>query len=356
MALPHLEATLNPTVPSARTTMKAVVFKGPGEVCLEERPVPKVLEREDAVVKVALSGLCGSELHVYRGSQPSGAGFIMGHEFTGTIVEVGDNVRKFKVGDRVISPFTTSCGECMYCTLGFTARCQKGKLFGCEKLDGAQAEYVRVPLADGTLVATPEGLDDKVAVLMADIFPTGFFAARTALTNLPPPPHPVTIVLLGLGPVGLCALLSLLHLTRLPTSPFYRPPTAQTTIIAIDSNPLRRSHATSLGVTALPPFTGQAPYTHPALPPHGADAVIDCVGHPLALRSAFDLVRPFGAIASVGVYNQTHSIPWTAGEAYDKNVRVVMGRCPVRGVFEDALVALGEVQKVIFDVRREVNP
>lgn len=122
--------------------MRAVVFKGPGKVALEDRPVPKIQDSTDIVVKVEYTALCGSELHVFRGHQPSPTGFIMGHEFTGTVEDVGADVKTVKKGDRVVSPFTVSCGQCFYCKKGFSSRCEKCLLFGCAALDGAQAEYV----------------------------------------------------------------------------------------------------------------------------------------------------------------------------------------------------------------------
>ncbi|MCJ1274454.1 hypothetical protein MMC21_002250 [Puttea exsequens] len=155
-----------------KDTMRAVVFKKPYEVALEERPIPKIKDPTDIIVKVIYSALCGSELHVFRGHQPSPTGVIMGHEFTGTVEETGSEVKNFKRGDQVVSPFTVSCGECFYCKHGFSSRCEKCQLFGSAGLDGAQAEFVRIPLADTTAVKAPEDIADNALVLMADIFPT----------------------------------------------------------------------------------------------------------------------------------------------------------------------------------------
>jgi threonine dehydrogenase-like Zn-dependent dehydrogenase len=134
-----------------------------------------------------------SELHVYRGHQKSGTDFIMGHEFTGHISEIGSEVKNFKVGDHVVSPFTTCCGECFYCTHGFSSRCEKVLLFGSGPLDGGQAEYVRIPLADSTAVKAPSGIKDEALVLMADIFPTGTFNFEGCRTpNLGHAQNPIT--------------------------------------------------------------------------------------------------------------------------------------------------------------------
>ncbi|KAI9692105.1 MAG: hypothetical protein M1822_006335 [Bathelium mastoideum] len=190
-------------------TMKAVVFKEPHVVALEDRPIPALREPTDIIVKVEFTALCGSELHVFRGHQPSPTGFIMGHEFTGTVSEVGSAVKTVAVGDQVVSPFTVSCGECFYCKEGLSSRCARGLLFGSAVLDGGQAEYVRVPLADATVVKAPAEIKDNALVLMADIFPTGFFAAHNAFSNFRPEQiAELTVVVIGCGPVGLCALIN----------------------------------------------------------------------------------------------------------------------------------------------------
>ena len=133
----------------------------------------------------------------------------MGHEFTGTIEETGSDVKNFQKGDQIVSPFTVSCGECFYCKQGYSSRCANVGLFGTASLDGAQAEYVRVPLADSTAVKAPEDIADNALVLMADIFPTGFFAARNAFKEMTKEQiTEATVVLIGCGPVGLCALIN----------------------------------------------------------------------------------------------------------------------------------------------------
>lgn len=144
-----------------------------------------------------------------KGHQPSPAGFIMGHEFTGIVEETGSDVKSFKKGDQIVSPFTVSCGDCFYCKQGYSSRCAKCELFGTAGLDGAQAEYVRVPLADSTAMKAPEDIADNALVLMADIFPTGYFAARNAFKDMTKEQiSEATVVLVGCGPVGLCALIN----------------------------------------------------------------------------------------------------------------------------------------------------
>ncbi|KAK5240126.1 hypothetical protein LTS06_012560, partial [Exophiala xenobiotica] len=194
---------------ATKDTMRAVVFKGKLHVEVEERPVPKIQDPKDIIVKVRYTALCGSELHVFRGHQPSDTGFIMGHEFTGEVVETGSDVKSVKKGDKIVSPFTLSCGECFYCKGGFSSRCEKSKLFGCPALDGGQAEYCRIPLADSTVVKAPPNIAEDKLVLMADIFPTGYFAAANAFRGFDEATIRQSVVLLiGCGPVGLCALVN----------------------------------------------------------------------------------------------------------------------------------------------------
>jgi len=301
---------------------------------------------------VAATALCGSydssifaslnacpltlnlrELHTFRGHQKSGTGFIMGHEFTGTVTEVGSEVKTLQVGDKVVSPFTVSCMDCFYCHNGFSSRCANSTLFGSEKLDGGQAEYVRVPFADGTAMKAPPQIRDNALILMADIFPTGYFGAKNAFKLIEPvPASEATVVVVGCGPVGLCAIVSALE---------HRPKH----LFAVDSVESRLELARKLGAEPLnfaKDKEGMVRRVKEVTEGRGADAVIEVVGLSPALRTAFDLLRPFGAISSIGVHNA--EIPWTGNEAYGKNVVVRMGRCPVRSIFPEALEALARNQ------------
>jgi threonine dehydrogenase-like Zn-dependent dehydrogenase len=270
-----------------------------------------------------------SELHVYRGHQPSGTDFIMGHEFTGHVSEVGSSIKNFKVGDRVVTPFTVSCGECFYCKHGFTSRCAKSQLFGSTGLDGGQAEYVRVPLADSSAMKAPEGVKDEVLVLMADIFPTGWFACDNAFKQLSKEEiSESTVVLVGCGPVALCSLVNIVD---------YKPKH----ILAVDSVPSRLELAKSLGAEPwnfMENWEGLDKRVKELTDGRGADVVIEVVGLSAALKMGFELLRPWGIISSVGVHNA--EIPWTGNQAYGKNLRIQMGRCPVRSVFPQALEKL----------------
>ncbi|RYO79804.1 hypothetical protein DL766_006574 [Monosporascus sp. MC13-8B] len=295
------------------STMRAVVFDGPRKVSLQRRPVPKIQQDGDIIVRVQKAALCGSELHVYRGHErDSGSGFIMGHEFTGIVVDAGKDVKSVKIGDKVVSPFTVSWAD---------------------SLIGAQAEYVRVPLADGTVVKAPPELDDEALILMADIFPTGFFGARNAFNALgAQKPSEATAVVIGCGPVGLCAIVSALE---------YKPKH----LFAIDSIDSRLELAKSLGAEPLnfkTDIENMASRIREVTDGRGADIVIEVVGLSPALRMAFDILRPFGFISSIGVHNA--EIPFDGHDAYGKNVRLQMGRCPVRAVFPDALEVLKKKQ------------
>jgi len=184
--------------------------------------------------------------------------------------------------------------DCFYCRNGFSARCEHSLLFGSPELDGGQAEYVRVPFADGTLIKAPPGIEDRMLVLAADIFPTGYFGAKNAFASLGPlPASEAVVVVVGCGPVGLCAVISALE---------YKPKH----LFAVDSVESRLELARGLGAEPLNFLLGKdAMLERVTLVSggRGADAVIEVVGLSPALRTAFDLLRPFGMISSIGVHN-----------------------------------------------------
>ncbi|KAM0257555.1 hypothetical protein ACHAPA_011680 [Fusarium lateritium] len=325
--------------------MRAVVLKGVRSVVVEDRPIPTIQDPRDVIVKVRYTALCGSELHVFRGHQASKPGFIMGHEFTGVISEVGSAVQGFTKGDAIVCPFTVSCGECFYCKRGFSSRCDKCLLFGCPLLDGAQAEYVRVPLADSTVIKAPKEIDEIKLCLMADIFPTGYFAAHNALGALEPEVvRESVVVTIGCGPVGLCAIIAALE---------YKPKA----LLAVDGITARLETAKGLGAE---PWNYQtqgdelAQRVKELTNGRGADAVIEVVGHSSALETGFQLLRPWGTISSVGVHNG--DIPWTGNQAYGKNLTVKMGRCPVRSIFPEALSLLERKQHLLGFMTETIMP
>ncbi|MEM0926284.1 MAG: alcohol dehydrogenase catalytic domain-containing protein, partial [Planctomycetota bacterium] len=192
--------------------MKGICFQSIGKVATETLPDPVIRHEGDAIVQVALAGLCGSDLHPYFGRETGlNPGTVMGHEFVGHVVEVGSAVTKFRVGDRVCSPFTTSCGVCSDCRRGLSSRCRFGQLFGWRTdsggLHGGQAEFVRVPLADGTLLAIDDRVDDATALLLGDNLTTGYFGAKLAgdLSCI----ESDTFAVIGCGTVGLLSILIL---------------------------------------------------------------------------------------------------------------------------------------------------
>jgi len=271
-----------------------------------------------------MAGICGSDLHVYHGRETGiDHGTVMGHEFTGIVEEAGTSVKKFKKGSKVLSPFTSSCGECFYCRIGLTCRCEKGNLFGwVEKghgLQGAQAGYIRVPMADSTLLSLSNDLTEKKGLLLGDVLSTGYFCADNAGVK----PSSVYAVI-GCGPVGLMTIIAAKHL-------------GAETLFAIDRVPERLAIAARFGAI---PLNASLKNVKEEIFNHtygrGADAVMEVVGSDQSLKLAIDLLRPGGTISSVGVHTAKH-FSFSPGEAYDKNLIYKSGRCPARYYAEKLL-------------------
>ncbi|RFU28953.1 hypothetical protein B7463_g7394, partial [Scytalidium lignicola] len=317
----------------SRSTMNALVFYGPYDVRLEKRPseptrwpmtnFPTIQNPTDVILKTTSAAF---ELHAYRGHAKPSPGYITGHEGAGIVDQVGVDVKKFKKGDYVVVPFTATCGHCYFCTHGFSSRCSNGELFGSPQLDGSQAEYFRVPMADTTLSLAPTELGEEL-ILMADIFPTGFNGARNAFSATPKEQwSEMVVVVVGCGPVALCSIIAALD---------YKP----ARLYAVDSVPERLARAEKIGAIPLNfKTTDIKAEILKATDGRGADAVIEVVGHPDALRTAYDVIREFGKISVVGLH--TKDIPFSGSEAYNKNVHIQFGRCPVRSVFDDAFKSL----------------
>src|SRR3954469_10065343 len=185
--------------------MRAVTFQAPGEVGVDEVGEPSISHPDDAIVRIDASGICGSDLHIYHGRIKMEQGFVIGHEFVGTVLEAGDAVTRVNVGDRVLGCFHTACGACSYCMRGAYHACDEARVFGhgatLGSLQGAQAEQVLVPRANMTLRRVPEGMSDDAALFAGDVMGTGYHAVVEAGVR----PGDVVAVL-GLGPVGLCAV------------------------------------------------------------------------------------------------------------------------------------------------------
>ena len=305
---------------------------------VEDRPYPKIQKPTDAILQVTSTALCGSDLHFYRGHLKCPPDFICGHEFVGNIVEKGDSVKNFEIGDQVVVPFYTACLECYYCVRGQASRCSKGELFGnsapANTISGGQAEYVRTPLADTTLVKAPKDIPEEMLVLMADIFPTGYFAASRFLKNLPQRDRDeYTVAVIGCGPVGICAITCALTMV------------SKGRVFAIDSVPERLAEAEKIGAKTINLKDNVVEQIKEASGGRGADVVIECVGHSDAFLLGFDMIRPWGQISSIGVHTEKFEVNGLL--LYGKNVTMAFGRCPVRSIFEDALKLLVQEQKKV---------
>ena len=304
--------------------MRAITFRGVRDVVLQDVPEPRILDAKDVIVRVKLAAVCGSDLHPYLGRETGlDLGTVMGHEFLGEVVELGSAVQSLTVGDRVVSPFTTSCGACYYCDRGLTARCVHGELFGWVQdgrgLHGAQAEMVRVPLADSTLVKVPDGTCSEQALLAGDVLSTGFYCARLGRVE---PGDVVAVV--GAGPVGLCAAIAAKEL-------------GAAKVYSLDLEPDRLALAARYGaVPLLASDSKSLEQLREATQGRGADVVLECVGSEQATRSAFELARLGATIAAAGVHCESH-LAFSPGEAYDKNLTYSAGRCSARAMMEETM-------------------
>lgn len=377
--------------------MKAVVYRGAGDIRLENVPEPKIEKPNDAIVRLTASAICGTDLHFVRGTIPGMApGTILGHEGVGVVEETGSAVRNFKPGDRVVVPSTIGCGNCSYCRAGYYSQCDNANPNGPSAgtafyggpastgpFNGMQAEFVRVPFANINLVKLPDDVLDDEAILLSDIFPTGYMAADLAEI------HPgSTVAVFGCGPVGQFAIASarLLNAGR---------------IFAIDVIPSRLDMARDQGaeiinfeeedpVEAIKGFTAGI----------GVDRVLDCVGvdanrphrgpaakkakkessrfeterqeltqgkenrqgdnwHPgdapsLVFDWAIETLAKAGTLSVIGVYGDVSTFP--IGDAMEKNLTVKMGNCNHRKYIPKLLelVRIGAIDPT--EVLTQVEP
>jgi alcohol dehydrogenase len=270
--------------------MRAVTYQSPGEVRVEEKPDPEVGTPDEAVVRVEATGVCGSDLHLYHGRIQIEPGFTLGHEYVGTVVAAGDDVTSVTEGDRVLGAFLTACGECFFCRRGDFHKCDRGRVFGhgstLGSLQGAQADLLLVPRADMTLRRVPEGLSDEVALFAGDVMGTGYHAVEAL--DLEPGG---SVAVLGLGPVGLCAVQVALA-------------AGAETVLAVDSVEERLAMAGSFGATPLHLTEDDVRgAVKQATEGRGVDGAIDAVGHPQALDMACRLARKAGTVSATGVYS-----------------------------------------------------
>jgi len=290
--------------------MRAVTFQAPGEVLVEDVPEPEIGHPQDAIVQVLASGICGSDLHIYHGRVPVEQGFTIGHEYVGTVAEVGSDVERVAVGDLVLGCFHSACGTCVACVRGDYHRCRRGRTFGhgshLGNLPGAQAERLLVPRANLTLRRVPEGMSPDVALFAGDVMGTGYHAIAHAGTRAGD-----TVAVLGLGPVGLCAVQAARA-------------TGAAQVFAIDTVEPRLELARSFGATAVH-LTEEDPkgVVRGATERLGVDVVVDAVGDPGPLGLAISLCRDAGTISGIGAYAGRGEV--TLGLAWLKGLTVRLG-------------------------------
>ncbi|MDN3359777.1 zinc-dependent alcohol dehydrogenase family protein [Actinomadura sp. DC4] len=271
--------------------MRALVYHGPGDKAWEEVPKPQVVDDTDAVVRVDAVTICGTDLHILKGDVPAVTpGRILGHEAVGTVESVGGGVKTVKPGDRVLVSCITACGRCRFCRESRYGQCLGGGgwILG-HKIDGTQAEYVRVPFADTSAYPIPDGASDEETLMLADILPTGY---EVGVLNGEVRPGDVVAVV-GSGPIGLSAIMG----ARL-FSPSH--------VIAIDLADSRLEAAKQFGADVTVNNARQDPLAvvHSLTGGLGADVTIEAVGVPAAFELAVRLVRPGGHVANIGVHGE----------------------------------------------------
>lgn len=286
--------------------MKALVYHGPGKRSLDERPMPALVDPTDALVRVTRTTICGTDLHILKGDVPTcEPGRTLGHEGVGVIHEIGPAVASFKPGDHVLISCISSCGKCAYCRRGMYSHCTTGGWILGNRIDGTQAEYVRIPHADTSLYPVPAGSDEDALVMLSDILPTGF---ECGVLNGKVEPG-CTVAIVGAGPIGLAALL---------TAQFYSP--ARIIMIDRDANRLgvaRRFGATDcIDVGAVEPAAAVMKLTDGV----GVDCAIEAVGVPETFELCEALIAPGGTIANVGVHGVKASLHLEA--LWDRNIAI----------------------------------
>jgi alcohol dehydrogenase len=330
------------------SAMRAMVYRGPYRIRVEEKDIPPIEHPNDAIVRVTLAAICGSDLHLYHGMMPdTRVGTTFGHEFIGVVEEVGPSVQKLKRGDRVMVPFNVFCGSCFFCARGLYGNCHNvnpnatavGAIYGyshtCGGYDGGQSEYVRVPFADVGPTLIPEWMDDEDALMLTDALPTGYFGAQLGEIK-----EGDTVAVFGAGPVGLYAAKSawLMGAGR---------------VIVIDHLEYRLEKARTFAHAETVNFAEVddiVVYMKKATEHLGADVCIDAVGaeadgsfiqhvtsaklklqggSPVAINWAIDSVRKGGTISIVGAYGPMFSAI-KFGDAMNKGLTLRMNQCPVK--------------------------
>lgn len=283
--------------------MKSLIWKNKN-IEFVRKTHPKILDEHDAIVKVTLSSICTSDLHIKHGFVPAAKeGVTLGHEFVGEIVELGKGVKNLKIGDRVSGNVETFCGECFFCKRGFINNCEKGGWqIGC-KIDGAQGEYIRVPFANNGLNIIPDNVSYKNALFVGDVLASGYFGAELCEIK-----SEDTVAIIGSGPVGLCTMSSARVM-------------GANKIIAIDIDSRRLDIALKQGLAdiVLNPSNCDIEIEIKKLTNNrGADCVVEAAGGENTFEMAWKIARPNAIIALVGMYEEPQTLPLP--EMYGKNL------------------------------------
>ena len=302
-------------------TMKALVYHGPSQISLDDIPVPQIKQPTDAILKVTTSTICGSDIHIIHGYIPSvQPGTVVGHEFCGEIVELGSSIGgDFKVGDRVAVSCIVHCGKCWYCLHDQPQYCEVGRgtegwsnsmLFG-NYINGCQAEYIRVPLAETGMYKIPEGLDDLDVLFVGDILSTGYFGAEKCNIQ-----HGDTVVVWGSGPVGMCAMAS---------AKLWSP----ALVIGVDLDQNRLETAKKNGVCDIIINSGKEDAAAKVMEltnGRGADCAIEAIGLVPTINSAMNTLRVGGRLEVIGFGTPTYELSMT--DLFMKNLSVGSGLVP----------------------------
>lgn len=322
--------------------MRAAIYIGRHSIEVGERPDPEIVAPTDAVVRVVLSCVCGSDLWYWRGDSPHAAGPI-GHEFIGMVEDIGNDVRSVAKGDLVIAPFTYCDGTCPHCMAGVTSQCMHGGSFGNHGMDGGQGEAVRVPLANGTLVRVPGSRhsDSTLRSLLAlsDVMCTGHHAAVSAGVK-----RDGVVAVVGDGAVGLCAVIAAKRL-------------GASRIVALSRNPSRQALAREFGATDILAERGDAAVSAVLELTNGVgvDAALECVGTSESMATALGIARP-GSV--VGVVGAPHGVENPIDTVVFRNIGLRGGVAPARAyipeLMEDVLAGLINPGRV-FDLETDLD-
>ena len=298
-------------------SMRATVFHGPGDIRVEEVPRPHAGPGE-AVIRVTMTTICGTDVHIVKGEYPVRPGLVIGHEPVGVIDELGPGVTGYEIGQRVLVGAITPCGQCRACLSGHLSQCGHGGGFEAiggwrfgNTIDGAQAEYLLVPSAQANLTPIPDGVSDEQVVLLADIASTGFSGAESGNVRIGD-----AVVVFALGPIGLCAVAGAKLM-------------GASLIIGVDSDPVRLEMARRMGADVVLDFTQVDVVAEvKRLTGGGADVTIEALGTQGTFENALRCLRPGGTLSSLGVYSGKLEMPYDAFAAGLGGHRIVTTLCP----------------------------